>query len=346
MGATVFKLESSEGDPARHMAPVLEGASAFYHALNAGKKSVRLNLKEQQNIFREMVTKADVLIDSFRPGVMGKLGLESGALLKLNPKLVHCSITGYGTTQSPVGLVGHDVNFLARAGVMSLMPCSEGVPAIPGVQIGDVFGGAQGAVSAVLAALLERTRTGKGRHIEISMAREVHKLARLSYLAQGMGFLPLEGGNSFLSGGLPCYRAYPTADGKFMAVGALEPKFFKTICEIVGRPELTDKAFASGEERDSAVSQLEESFRSRTQDEWVKAFEGVSTCCEPVVTVAEAIEDPLVNAPAIGKYRFWTNSMVPPPEGLESAELAEELGADTEMAYAFFDISSGSSPKS
>jgi crotonobetainyl-CoA:carnitine CoA-transferase CaiB-like acyl-CoA transferase len=289
LGARVIKVEPPNGDALRYVPPMVDGIGASFRAVNTGCQSIVINLKDPAGVdlLRQMVTQVDILVESFRPGVLDKLGLGAEALLTLNPRLIYCAITGYGQTGSHRDQAGHDLNYLARAGVLGAFGPPNAPPLVPGVQIADIGGGSQPAVIQILAALLERGKTGKGRVLDISIADQVAVFGVLGmHEARGAGML---------TGAAPCYRCYETADGEYVAFGALEPRFFAAFCEAAARPDLLPLQYDP-----SAVGIFEALFRSKTQEEWVAVLAGVDACVEPVVPAPPADSG---SAPQLGADR-------------------------------------------
>ncbi len=293
LGADVVKVEEpGKGDYIRWTPPVVGEFSAAHIALNRNKRSITLNLKsdEGRDIFRSLAEGADVVIESFRPGVMDRLGVGWDALHERNPALVYCAISGYGQTGPRSLVAGHDVNYIGYAGVLGINGEEGGRPVIPGVQIGDLAGGGMAAVISVLAALFKRSATGEGDFCDVSMAD-----GALSWLTIHAGnFVAThedpERELMHLSGRYPCYRVYPAADG-YLSVGALEPQFWSTLCEVVERPDLAGDAFAMGERRNEVISELETLFSKRTRAEWMALFEGRDACVGPVNSFSETFAD-------------------------------------------------------
>jgi alpha-methylacyl-CoA racemase len=265
LGARVVRLEPPEGDPMRHVAP------AWDNALNAGKESVACDLKSEPELGRALLARADVVLEGFRPGVAERLGVGPG---DAPDSAVYCSITGFGTDGPHVGRAGHDLNYLGWAGVLE-----DTAPGLPPLQPADLAAGALGAVAAILAALLERGRTGRGARLTISMTHGSHGL-----VSHRLGGDPLP---RFLTGGLACYRIYETADGRHLTVGALEPKFFVRLCEVIGRPELAELHLVEQEQRQLAT-ELAAVFATRPLAAWLEVFDGEDVCVGPVSTLAEA----------------------------------------------------------
>jgi alpha-methylacyl-CoA racemase len=302
LGAEVLKVEDTGmGDYVRWAPPYygsdeeneLGTRSALYLALNRGKRSVRLNLKDEagRDAFLRLAEGYDVVLDGFRPGVLDRLGVGYQRLREVNPRLVYCAITGYGQDGPYVQRAGHDMNYLGLVGLLGLTGAADGPPVQAGGQIADVGGGALMAAFGVMAALHERGRSGKGQAVDISMADGA--LSWLSLVAGRYfcdGEVPRRGGGE-LSGGILCYLPYEAADG-WVSCGALEPKFWAAFCAGVGRPELTEVQFEPpGSEAHDAVAAV---FRTRTRAEW-KAFNDEHDCCiEPVLDLDEALDSDLV----------------------------------------------------
>jgi len=301
LGAEVLKVEDTGmGDYVRWAPPYYEGAedsskSALYIALNRGKRSIRLNLKDAagREALLKLVERYDIVVEGFRPGVMDRLGVGYDELRERNPKLVYCAITGYGQTGPYTGRSGHDMNYLGLVGMLDLGGAVGGPPVQAGGQMADLGGGGLMAAYAILAAVREAERSGEGQLVDVSMADGALTWLTMvagQYLADGR--VPKRGAES-LTGGFVCYRPYACADG-YVTMGALEPKFWAAFCAGVGREDLMDKAFeAPGSE---AHAEVEAVFAARTRDQW-KAFADEHDCClEPVLDVGEALDSELVRA--------------------------------------------------
>ena len=300
-GAEVLKVEDTGmGDYVRWSPPYHEGAedsakSALFLSLNRGKRSVRLNLKEEagREVLLRLVREYDVLLESFRPGVMDRLGVGPERLRRENPRLVYCAISGYGQDGPNTASSGHDMNYLGLNGVLGLTGQPGGPPVQSAGQIADLGGGALPAAFGILAALHERERSGEGQLVDVSMFDgSLSWLAMVAarYLCDGE--VP-ERGSLELAGGLICYRPYECSDG-WVTLGALEPKFWREWCEGVGREDLVDKQF----ERpgSDAHAEVEQIFRERTRREW-QDFAAQHDCClEPVLELDEALDSELVRA--------------------------------------------------
>jgi alpha-methylacyl-CoA racemase len=265
LGARVVRLEPPEGDPMRHVAPAWDGA------LNGGKESVACDLKADRDFAQALLGRADVVLEGFRPGVASRLGVGPD---DAPARAVYCSITGFGTEGPHAARAGHDLNYLGWAGMLA-----DTAPGLPPLQPADLAAGALAAVAEILAALLERERTGRGARLTISMTHGAHKL-----VAHRLGGDPLP---RFLTGGLACYRIYETADGRQLTVGALEPKFFQRLCELLGRPELAERHLDPDAQPELAA-ELAEIFATRSLPEWLVLFDGEDVCVGPIATLEEA----------------------------------------------------------
>ncbi len=268
LGARVVRLEAPGGDP------MLDVAPAWHEALNAGKESVICDLKSDPEPGRAVCADADVVIESFRPGVVERLGIGPADLPET---VVYCSITGFGLGNRHELRAGHDLNYLGWAGTLA-----DTAPALPPVQVADIAAGSLTAVNRILAALYERERTGRGAHIVVSMTHESHRFA-----AHRLGGEPIP---KLLTGGLACYRVYPTADGRFLTVAALETKFFARLCELLGRPELAPLQL-DPDAQDELAEALAREFEARPLTEWLELFDGEDVCVGPVATLEEAAAD-------------------------------------------------------
>ena len=341
LGAQVDKVEDpGGGDPTRHLPPLLGETSALFLGLNRNKRSIALDLKSPEGVrtLTGLVKHYDVLVESLRPAVMDRLGVGYQALSESNPRLVYCSISGYGATGPDQLRAGHDLAYLARSGALGYGGAASGAPAMPGVQVADVGGGSLFALVGILAALLERERTGRGRFVDVSMTDgavaflHMHLAARL---LMGEAGAPLERGKEALNGGYPCYGLYPTKDGRWLAVGALEPKFFLALCEALGRPELLDGAYDTGEAGRATRAKLEAIFVTRTQRAWIEVFRRVDACVEPVLEGDEIIEDAQLRARGLFEERegvVWLRT--PLQLGRAALKPPPELGQHTDAILA------------
>lgn len=299
MGADVIKVEdTAAGDYMRDMGPLKNGVSPIYLAINRNKRSIALNLKSQEGlaIFMRLAESADVLIEGFRPGVTDRLGIGYEAIRRINPGIVYCSITGYGQTGPYRDKAGHDINYCSIAGVLDQNGPIDGAPVVPNFQIGDLLGGAMTAAMGILGALVGRQRSGQGRYVDVSMTDAVlaHTVSSL-WAMEALGSSNPRG-QSLLSGGVPCYGIYPTGDGRHIAVGALEAKFWRRLCEAIGRTDLVEKQLAQGREADAVREELSKVFRSRSLAEWMDVFSNVDCCVTPVLRPEEALENEQIRA--------------------------------------------------
>lgn len=290
-GADVIKVEHPEvGDYARWSSPKVGDQSALFLSLNRNKRSITLNLKEKedQEVFLELVKTADVVLESFRPGVMERLGLGYEVLKKQNPKLIYCAITGYGQTGPMADEPGHDLNFLSYSGLLHLQGQSGEKPMIPSVQIGDIGGGALMAAVGVLVSIIDAQKSSEGQFVDISMLDGVISWMQTILPDRWASAEPLpDRGELLLNGGKAAYEVYRTRDNRFLSVGALEFKFWKNFCEGIGREEFIDKLDAPIEEQRRMKIGIEQSVLQKTLKEWMSLFEGVDACVAPVLTPEE-----------------------------------------------------------
>jgi alpha-methylacyl-CoA racemase len=280
LGARVVRVEPPEGDPMRATAP------AWHDAVNAGKESVVCNLKTDGGLAlaNALCARTDVVLDGFRPGVLERLGLVVPGTAVL------CSVTGFGTDNRHDARAGHDVNYLGWAGVLA-----DTAPAMPPTQVADLAAGGLSAALEVVAALLERERTGRGSRVVVSMTHGSHRL-----VAHRLKSLP----ERLLTGGIACYRIYPTADGRWLTVGALEPKFWQRLCMVVGRADLAERQFDPDQE--AVAAELGGAIAARSLEEWLELMDGEDVSAGPVWTIEEAAAefgfDPDGPAPALGEH--------------------------------------------
>ncbi len=301
LGADVIKVEDPKiGDYIREWPPKIGGSSGYHTVLNRNKRSCTLNLKDPEGraIFEKLAATADVVLEGFRPGVMKKLGLDYPSLERINPHLVYCSISGYGTGGIYAHKAGHDINYLAVSGVLS--HSGKERPTLSGVQIADLGGGSLMAAFSIMAALFARQRLGKGQFIDISMAD-----GAFAWNCMRLGKFIADAevpstGDGMLNQGIACYDIYRTADGRYMALGALEPRFWKAFCQAASRPEWENSLyFQPGEHQKELGRSISEFFLEKTMAEWVEFFRQVDCCCEPVLNLDEAMETPLMRERAM-----------------------------------------------
>ena len=288
-GADVIKVEDTAGgDYMRWMPPLVDEYSAMFHPLNRNKRSLAIDLKNPlgREAFLRLAGTADVVVESFRPGVMDRLGIGFAELREVNPRLVLCSITGYGQDGPFRDRAGHDLNYAAVAGVLLLGGGADHAPPMPGLQVGDLGGGALDAALAIMIALHNVARTGVGQHCDVAMTDGLISWAGVhasQLFASGEAPAP---GDGMLTGRYPCYRIYACADG-FLAVGALEPKFWREFVEVIGLPELAECGLVDGDQGARAIESVQAVLGTRTRAQWEVALEGHDVCVEPVLDVAE-----------------------------------------------------------
>jgi crotonobetainyl-CoA:carnitine CoA-transferase CaiB-like acyl-CoA transferase len=298
LGADVIKVEDTGiGDYLRPMPPSYADLGGRFVALNRDKRSVSLDLKKAEGVqaFLRLAAKADVVVESFRPGVMEKLGVGWEALAKVNPRLVLLRISGYGQTGPYRERAGHDLNYLALAGVLGLMGVPE-MPEVPGVQMADIAGGGLWGAVAVLGALLGRTADEGGRQIDLSMTDGVVPFLGPDLVSAWAGKRQPRRGAEILTGGNACYGVYRTSDGKFLSVGALEPKFWLTFCATIGRKGDAGEIIASPPEQARIRAEVQGVLGQKTRAEWEAIFAKVDCCVEPVLEPDELREHPLHRA--------------------------------------------------
>ena len=322
LGADVIKVEEpGAGDYMRWTPPLVDGQSVLFNALNRNKRSITLNLKTDagRDALLRLVDGAHVLVEGNRPGVMARLGLGWDVLHARNPKLVMCSITGYGQDGPFANRAGHDINYTATAGVLGLNGAAGGPPVPLSVQVGDIGGGAEQAAIAILGALVGVERGGEGRWLDISMTDGAASWLSLAF-AQSAGGEDVRRGAQRLSGRYACYRVYECKGGGYYSVGALEPKFWAALCSALGRPELVEKQYVEGDEQALVHRELEAIFATRTRDEWEPVLAPLDACCEPVLELDEVLAHPQIAArrkPPVGRA---------PALGEHNAEILAEIG--------------------
>lgn len=348
LGAEVIKIEDTgAGDYA---------APALRSLVHRNKQAMRLDLKQAEGvaILKELVQEADVLIEGFRPGVMARLGVGYAALSALNPRLVYCSITGFGQTGPLRDEPGHDINYCALSGVADQLGGADGTPALSNLPIADLLGGSMTAVMGVLAALFDAARTGRGRHVDVAMADAALAHALLPMVTLASQGQTRRAGQDKLTGALPCYGMYATADGRHLAVGALEPKFWVKFCEVIQRPDLAPTHFLKDARAAAAVrAEVAALIASQPLAHWSALFEGTQCCVTPVLRLEEALTLPqfeargmVLRAPdqptqlafpvQMSNYQFELRHPAPRP-GQDTAALLAGLGYDAAAQAALRD---------
>lgn len=342
LGAEVIKIEAKEGGDYTRWWPPLVGdppMSGAFRELNAGKKSVALDLRDPQSqvSLRRLIETADVLVDSFRPGTLAKMGLDPASF---GPRLVYCCLSGFGLDGPDAHRAGHDVGYLGRAGVLGLSGTRE-APMTLGIQVADV-GASLSAVAGILGALFRRERTGKGGVVDASLIDAGLAFGALSFGVSHAGERVIRG-EQILDGSRPCYGVYACKDGKHLAVGALEPKFWIAFVSALELPHLSDCGLDSGEAGARARAEVSSKLMTRTRDEWASVFRAVDACVEPVLDLDEVDRDPHLVArgtfdPTHGFVRGPVRLEAPrvlapaPALGEHTQEVLASLGIDASLA--------------
>ncbi|MFC2176763.1 CaiB/BaiF CoA transferase family protein, partial [Bacteroidota bacterium] len=311
-GAEVIKVESPQSlDSVRFYPPMKDGVSVYYTTLNAGKKSLSIDYRsaEGREAILKLVETADVVIEQFRPGVMNAFGLAYEALKKRNPKIILVSITGYGQTGQMASVPGHDINFLSYSGMLDAQRDTYGNPILSAAQIADIAGGSLVALNATTSALLHRERTGEGQQIDVSMTHYVSVLQHMRITEE------METGTSggYLSGAIASYNIYECADGRHVALAAIEPKFWQKFCNLVEHAEWIERQIEK-----ELIAEVAALFATQPMKHWTDKLENEDVCLSPVLTVQEAAKHPL-----------FTNGY---PTGFSNATLtpAPVLGANND----------------
>ncbi|MBM4763776.1 CaiB/BaiF CoA-transferase family protein [Bacillus sp. B15-48] len=298
MGADVLRIKSgSRPDVVDYLPPFLPETemSAVSAQLGRNKKVMTLNLKDSRaiEVIHQLIGEYDIIIEQFRPGVMAKFNLDYESLKEINPRLIYCSLTGYGQTGPMKDRAGHDINYIAQSGVASYSGKKESGPPLIGIQMADIAAGSNNAIIGILSAVIYRERTGKGQHIDVSMTDGM--IAFNSFM-KGAAYL-VDGKDAgmednMLNGG-SLYDYYATLDGRYLSFGGVEPQFFKAFCQTIGRPELTAGG-VTPKNVDQVKQEIKEIIKRKTLDEWMIEFNEADACVEPVLTLSEVLEGPLV----------------------------------------------------
>ncbi len=354
LGAELIKIEDTgPGDYARAMGPGEpaaggngggSGDSIFFRMVNRNKKSLRLDLKQTAGVtaFLRLAKDADVIFESFRPGVVDKLGIGYAAVKAINPSIVYCAITGYGQTGPWAEHAGHDINYLATSGLLDQIGSHDGAisgpPAIPNLQVGDLLGGALTPLLGVLAAVIGAKTTGQGSHVDVAMTDAVlaHNIFPL-VTTQVFG-KPAPRGADLLTGGVPCYGVYCTADDRYLAVGALEPKFWQAMCAAIGRADLAPFGLATGRKGREVKAELVALLASQPMVHWEPIFAAADCCVTPILRVDEVLQHPQVKAREMVVELGGVKQYAPPFKlsawPWEASAPAPAAGADSEAVLA------------
>lgn len=353
MGADVIKIEDTgAGDYARTLGAKPGTTAPVFLAINRNKRAMRLDLKQARGVevFLRLVKSAHVVVEGFRPGVVDRLGIGYSACREANPAIVYCAISGYGQDGPYRDRAGHDVNYCGYAGLVDQIGLLDGDPAIPNLQIADILGGAVVPAMGILAALIDAQRSGQGRYVDVAMTEGVlvHNLQALAAVATTGKALPR--GGDFLSGREPCYAVYRTSDGRHMAVGALERKFWERVCDVLGRPDLKACHWELREKPASwGLEQMRAIFGAKPLAHWVELFSGEDCCVTPVLRLEESLEDPQLQARGMvvrhegalqfapplrmSEYEFKVERPAP-AAGEHTDEILREAGFSTEEVAA------------
>lgn len=334
MGAEVIHVESpTRPDLVRIMPPYANGQATAHSYLNRNKQSIALDLKDAANIelIKNKISEFDIVLEQFRPDVMRRLGLDYETLAEINPRLIYCSITGYGQTGAYKDRAGHDINYLALAGVSGHSGRQDGGPPPLGIQIADVAGGSLHAVIGILAAVVERQRSGLGQYLDISMTDCVASLNSMAASASLAGKTP-QAPEAGMLNGASFYDYYQTKDGRYFSVGSLEPQFMTGLAAALELPVLLAKGTSFDPEDRQAVKQaLRDKFKTQDFAEWQHLFQSLDICVEPVLSLDEALVSPMA------QQRGW---VVDVPVSENASQTEPQLACPikfsrSQMKYAF-----------
>ena len=293
LGADIIKIH--EPDPERRGSLskyALPDDPAFPGLRNCRVIGLDLKAKDGRAIFYELAKTADVVIESYRPGVTGRLGVDYKTIKKLNPRIVYASITSYGQDGPYRDLPGHDINYISTGGLLGLTGESGGAPVLPGTLVADLTAGGMSAAIGILSALMARVETGKGQFVDVSITDGIVALMSMwinPHLAYGLAF---ERGDTLFTGHYPWYNVYQTKDGKYISIGAFEPWFYANLCQLLGRNDFIEHQFAEGEKRDEIFQHFKRTFLTKNRDEWVYILRQKDTCVAPVYSIEELASDP------------------------------------------------------
>ena len=291
LGADVIKVY--EAHPERRGGPIM----FFFDATQPGFRNCRtmgIDLKAEagRDVFYDLVKTADVVMEGFRPGVVKRLGVDYDTIKGINPRIVYASLTGYGQEGPYRDLVGHDINYIAIAGLLGLTGPAGGAPVIPGTVIADFAAGGMSAAIGILAALRARERSGKGQYVDMAMTDAVVEMTSMHITPYLHGGTVPQRGETMFTGGYPWYNVHETKDGKYIGIGALEPWFFANLCQLLDCEHFIPHQFDLGEKREEMFRYFRETFLTKTRDEWVALLRQKDTCVAPVYSIDEMVSDP------------------------------------------------------
>jgi crotonobetainyl-CoA:carnitine CoA-transferase CaiB-like acyl-CoA transferase len=295
LGADVIKVYEARperrGGPLQLMYP---DSPIFPGWRNCRTMGVNLKTEEGRGIFYDLARTADVITEGFRPGTTKRLGVDYATMSEVNPRLVYCSLTGYGQTGPYRDIVGHDINYISVGGLLGTLRPAGGPPVIPRTVLADFAAGGMCAVIGILAALMGRDRTGRGQYVDVSMTDAVVELMMPVLFPALMGQVISEQGETTATAERPrpWYNVYETKDGKYISVGSVEPWFYANLCRLLGREDFAEHQYAEGEKRDEIERYFTDVFRTRTRDEWLQVLRQLDTCVAPVYSPEEAVADP------------------------------------------------------
>jgi alpha-methylacyl-CoA racemase len=336
LGADVIKIEDPHGgDHARYMPPLVNGTSVYFQVLNRNKRSMTLNLRspDAARVLDALVAQCDVVIDSFRPRTARRLRVDAETLRSRHPRLVCASITGFGQAGPYVDRAAHDINYEALAGLLTMRPGEA--PSVPGLLVADI-GSAMSASTGILAALFRRERTGVGGVVDVSIHEAALAWALFPAAHRLVAGAERDARQLPLTGDDACYNVYETADGQWLALGALEPKFWIGFCERIGRPDLGPLQQAQGDERARVLREVRAVMRSRSRDEWLARFADADVCLTRIYTLDEALADPHVAARGLVSRDAGVTYITAPHAEVRRAPA---LGADTDAVLEAAGIS-------
>lgn len=339
-----MRLEApAVGDYTRHWPPMIGAHGAMFHVLNRGKRSVSLDLRkdEGREVFNRLVPGQDVILEGFRPGTLARMGIDPADLRREHPRLVVCSITGYGQSGPRSARAGHDLNYESLSGMLWLTGPARGAPVIPGIPVADLSGALHAAL-AVAAALFQRERTGEGAWVDVSMTEALASMVAPLEALRGFSAED-DRGQTMLTGGLAQYGVYRTKDGGYLTVAALEPKFWMQVCQVLQRPQWADLMPLPNPRHAEVRAELAGLIGARTRSEWVEVFDACDACVEPVLSPGEAAADAHARSRGLVESAgdlSWCRAPLgeavsgePPATGEHSAAVLRDIGySDQEIA--------------